>query len=622
MTMREPSEETQQRAKETVEAFIENAGKVRGEHLEFLDEWHKHYAVEQSTRTYMGRAQTADPSTHENVETIAPRVYNIVTDGGELHYEAEPIDRESDIPAAAAINATIKSDLKMAKARPKIISAVRECVKNGTVVTRWPWRRYMRVKNTPRYEEIVKSVTDDDVVVITNRLIGYEKEEKVVYEGVDFEVLDLRSVWLDPFTADVDEAQGIAEERVIDFEKLEKEKLRKERVEMQAPDGSPTIVETMVGHYFNLDKLKERLDNIVTKKAGDKQYNKDQDKKTPYPQANIKDYWGWFDYEGNGKAVDCIITLAQDDIIIRCEPSTYPLRPYNVARHIPIANQTYGIGVCKIMSPIQKMINDLQNQIFDRVTQELLPTWLLQEDSDLEDSDLEFGQNKVLRVPDIERTIGALRPNTMPRAGWDGVEFAKESGRAGTGAAKTLQSTPMQYHTTATEVDTMRTEANARLVLAAAIFEDEWVVSGLRRIIEYNHEFMGPEKVFRITNDEAKAQALDSITPEDIAGQWDFTPLGATKYARQMKMRQEWSEFNMAIQPILSVPPEIARAYDMRIGVMLREVSLAFSLPNVDKIFPSATEEVQQPPEQGQGGAIEGDVMAQFIGDQGDVGGI
>lgn len=619
--MREPSKETQDRAKKTVEAFIENAGKIRDEHLQFLDEWHKHYAVEESTRTYQGRAHTADPSTHENVETIAPRVYDIVTDGGELNYEAEPVDRERDPDAALAINATIKSDLKMAKARKKIISAVRECVKNGTIVTRWPWRQYTRTKNTPQYEEIVKGVTSDGKLVIKQKLLGYEKEEKVVYEGVDFEILDLKSVWLDPFTADVDEAQAIAEERVIDFEKLEKEKLRMERVEMQADDDTPVLVETMVGHYFNLDKLKKKLDSIVTKKAGDKQYSKDQDKKTPYPQANIKDYWGYFDFEDNGKAVDCIITLAQDDIIIRCEPSTYPLRPYTVARHIPIANQTYGIGVCKIMSPIQKMINDLQNQIFDRVTQELLPTWLLRDDSDLEDSDLEFGQNKVLRVADVEKELAALRPPTMPRAGWDGVEFAKDSGRAGTGAAKTLQSTPMQYHTTAFEVGTMKNEADARIVLDGAVFEDEWVVPGLRRIIEYNHEFMGPEKVLRITNDEAKAQALSSITPEDIAGQWDFTPLGATKHARQMKMRGEWNEFNMSIQPILSVPPEVARAYDMRIGVMLREVSLAFSLPNVDKIFPSATEEVMQPAEQEQGGGIK-DVMADFMEGGSDVGGI
>jgi len=330
-------------------------------------------------------------------------------------------------------------------------------------------------------------VEADDTLVVEQKLLGYKKTHEVTYEGMASEIVDLKACWLDPFTADVDAAQAIVEELVVDFEELKRNEMRPitKRTQQQGTNefGEPITVrvnvKTTEGHYFNLKELKEKLESKVEKTAVGQQVTKDQDKDTPLPQVKIKTYWGWFDYDGDDIAEECVITLAQPDtssIIIRCEPSAYPSRPYIITRYIPIEGQTYGLGVLGIMSNMQKAINDMQNQAIDDVTMALLPMYLLDADSELEDKDCVYGQSKVLRVEDTEKELVPMRTSILLRNAWEALGIVKETQRQATGASRTLAATSMPYHTTATEISSQTSEANARIVFSAIVFEEEYVV--------------------------------------------------------------------------------------------------------------------------------------------------
>lgn len=616
--MKKPSEDTQKRAKKTVEEFIRMAGAVRDKHLGAVAEWNKHYAVEQSERMYQGRANTADSSSHENVETIVPRMYNIVTESGKLNFGVSPVGSE-DEPLADAINAVVKSDLKMAGSRKKVINSVRDVVKYGTLVTEVPWKQYTRTRNFPRYKDSVDGVDEDGNITSVERVfLGYEKTDEVVYEGTNWNIIDLKSAWLDPIEADVNKASGIAIEKVVYFDDLEKERLRGDVSQQVTQDGLTAIrVKSTKGHYFNLEELKKKLDPQVKKTASGDEISKDQLKDTPRPQVNIKTYWGWFDYADDGKAVDCIITLANADagtsgIIIRCEPSTYPSRPFIVTRYIAVTGQTYGLGVLGLMSPIQKMINDMQNQAMDDATQSLLPMWKRLADSELQDKDTEFGQNKVLVVDHMDE-IEQIEHKPLLRAAWEAIQYARDNATAATGAYKTLKAEPIPGDTTATEVNTQQTEATARIILSSIFFEEEFIVPLITLTIEQNQEFMGPEKVLRLTDDEKAAGAIQAVTFKDIAGQVDITPLGASKHVRQMKKRQEWQEYAMAITPVLTIPQDLAHAYDINIPLWLKKIGEPFDLEDLDKIFPM-TQLPNELPQAPEGGGGEPDPIAAFMG--------
>ena len=115
--MRIPPEELQKKAKETVLEFIEESEKIRNSHLAEVEDWYKHYRVKESVRTYDGRAHPADAISHENGETIAPRLFEILTNNGELPYESEPVDSDNDENVVKPINELTKSGLKHAKSR-------------------------------------------------------------------------------------------------------------------------------------------------------------------------------------------------------------------------------------------------------------------------------------------------------------------------------------------------------------------------------------------------------------------------------------------------------------------------------------------------------------------------
>ncbi len=605
-----PDDKTQELAKRTIDEFKKFSGAVRDEHLADIEDWFKHYKVKESKRQYQGRARSANPDTHENVETIAPRIFTIVTDGGELKFESEPVEGDVDSSITKIINALVKSDMKLADGRNKMIAACRSITKYGTLVIEAPWVQYTRTRNRPIFKEEVKGVDEDGVPTIKQTLTSYEKESNIYYEGVGFNIVDLKQCYLDPIEHDIDKAQGIIHEQIVAFSELEKLKIKTEIIDQVDESGNPVRVETSVGNYFNLDKLRDALERDLKPSGVGMSVTKKQDKDTPMPQVKIQTYWGFFDWDGDGEDEDCIITLAQDEIIIRLEPSTFPSRPYIIGRYIPIEGQTYGLGVCEVMSNVQKIINDMQNQTIDGNTQNLLNMWLLEDDSELEDKDLEFAQNKVFRVSDTTSELVPLRPGNLTGLGYEGIAWLSEKNKAATGASRALTAQPFGTNTTATEVTQNQTEASARIILTSFVFEGEIIVPWIRRVVEYNHEFMPDQKILRISKKDAEGLGdFKNLTREDIAGQIDFTPLGATKFQQQQRARQEIGEFMQGMTQVMSIPLEVAMQFNINLDHLLRKLASNFSTiaEDADQIFGGTREQSLPPQLQGPGGMMGGE---------------
>jgi hypothetical protein len=573
------------------------AESYRDPHIKEIQDWNKHYRVEESVRTYGGRAHTADGSSHEAVETIAPRNIEIMTQGGALQFEVSPVDSEGDEELVKAPNALIRSDLKMAKTRLKLIEAARERAKMGTIVVATPWERTTRIRNEAKYSEPHLIGADEGGrPVYQQDFQGWQKVEELVYEGVNWELVDLMECWLDPFTADVDKAQGIVRKRRVAFENLRKEEIREETVQKEVPNAGMVLIKTQVGHYFKdaLDEIEKRLNTqTVTQDSGNDKakIEKPQTLDTPRREIDIWTYHGWFDYDGDGLAEDCIITEATDaKIVIQLEPTGYPRRPFIVCRYVSIAGQTYGLGILKITSKMQQTINDFQNQIVDDATKNLLPMWRRTPGSQVHDEDLKYGQDKVFDAEEGE--VEVFEHEMQLKHGFDVVMYAQENIRSVTGATRTLQGMPMKYSTTATEVSSNKMEANARILLNTVCMEEELIVPLLERIIEYNRAFL-PDggKILRLTNDEKTAFGFMDIKPADLAGQWDFTILGASKFQRQAELRQALVELVQSLAMIMQVfatNPQMFAQINFDLGIFIKEIAQTYNIPNIDKIFPPA----------------------------------
>jgi hypothetical protein len=586
-----PSKDVQNRAKRVVREFIEYAAPKRNERLQYIDELYDNYMVRESKSNYPGRAKNVDSFSHEAVETIVPRIFEVLTQNGHLKYEVGPVGVEDESFVEKA-NALIAHDLKMAKGRKKLIEGSRYIAKYGTGVFMTPWVKESRRRLKPRYS--IKGVKyEGDVPVYQEVLEGYELTETPVHEGVGLELVDLRSCYLDPFEPDVQRAQAIVHEQNVAFEDLKKEEVRRGRIPFQDELGRRAIVERVVGHYFNLDELEERLERgteIKEHVAGSSQ-TRSQSTITPRKKAKVRHYYGRFD-KGDGKDAEYVIAIAENDIVIRCDVSDLPERPYIVSRYIPVEGQTYGLGILEILRVSQTISSDILNQYIDNATMILCHMWKRRAGSDVTDDMLEFQPFGVIDLDDLD-DLQPLYPANVTHTAVEALSYLTERRREAVGAMRTLQGTPMSYRTTATEVAEMKSEALARIVVGAINIEEELVAPLLQRIIEYNHRFMGREKLVRISADDGAAAIFESITPRDLAGKYDYTPTGAKNFQQKLQRRNDWQSFMANVANMTAIKPEVLDSLGFNLGLLIKEIARTYDLPNIEEVFAGVEEQSQ-----------------------------
>ncbi len=618
-----PSAETQLKARKVVEEFIEHAEPRRNEKISQMEELYNNYMVKPSKETgrqsgHGGTARNVDSFSHEAVETIMPRIFDVLTRNGMIKYEVTPVGPE-DEPFVKVANALIKHDFKIANMRSKIIEGIRYVTKYGTGVDFTPWKKNIRRRLVP--QRSIRGVEfDGDVPIYKEHLDGYEIQETILSEGVALEPIDLRSCWLDPFQPDVQKAQAIVIQENIALEDLQREKIRIERERIPHPDGSdtPAFVERAVGHYFNLDKLEELLKHgsqIKEQSAGATQ-TRDQTEITPKKRAKVKHYYGRFD-KGDGDA-DYIIAIAEKDLVIRCDVSDLPERPAIVYRYIPIEGETYGLGMLEIDAVGQIISSDLFGQFMDNVTMTLDNMWKVKSSSGITDDMLTFIPRGTVPVDNMD-DIESLAPQNVTGVAIDAMIFQNQRRRDALGVAKILTSSPLKTNATATEAQISRTEAFARILMGAINIEEERISPLLRRTIEYNHRFMGDEKIIRITNDETGKQEFLTVTQEALAARFDYTPMGATNHQRKQEQRENFQNFLQDVAFATQINPGVleqlqGRGFDL--ALMIKEFAKLNDIPNLENIFP----EQEQQGEQGVEGGTNGETdeltqaMQQLVG--------
>lgn len=597
-----PSADTQLKARKVVEEFIKHAEPRRNEKIGQMEDLYNNYMVKATKETgrqtsHGGTARNVDSFSHEAVETITPRIFDILSRNGTIRYEVAPVGPE-DEPFVKIANALIAHDLKIMKIRPRMIEGTRYVLKYGTGVDFTPWKKNIRRRLVPRRS--IKGVEfDGDTPIYKEHLDGYEIQETILSEGVALEPIDLRSCWLDPFQPDVQQAQAIIIQENIALEDLKRERMRRERERIPNPDGSetPAFVERVVGHYFNLDELEKRLKHgsqIKEQSAGATQ-TRDQTEITPKKRAEVKHYYGRFD-KGDGDA-DYIIAIAEKDLVIRCDVSDLPERPAIVYRYIPVEGETYGLGMLEIDGVGQAISSDLFGQFLDNVTMMLDNMWKIKSSSGITDDMLQFIPRGTVPVDSMD-DIEPLAPQNVTGVAIDAMVFQNQRRRDALGVPKILTSTPLKTNATATEATITRNEALARILLGATNIEEERASPLLRRIIEYNHRFMGDEKIVRITNEETGKEEFLAVTQEALAARFDYTPMGATNHQRKQEQRENFQNFLQDVAFATQINPGVleqlaGRGFDL--ALLIKEFAKLNDIPNLENIFPEQQEEEQLP---------------------------
>lgn len=416
---------------------------------------------------------------------------------------------------------------------------VRRCVEDGTVIVKVSWERQKKtVKElVPVYQymdaifpEQIEQINTDIGIKDTNfneymnlpedrreavnksldlgrpitaTLVDYVEEEvtKVVTNKPVLTVIDPRNLRIDPACGN-------------DYEKA---KYLIETFEASRADLEKT------GNYVNLDKVKwdgvGTDSDYYTNTPSDFQYT-DKAKKL----ATVKEYWGYFDIDGDG-TLTCIIASWIDNVLIRMEKCPYPdeLPPYVLVSYIPSTESPIGEPDAEILKDNQRILGALNRGIIDTLGKSAnSQTGIMKNFLDpvnakrfKEGSDYEYNPVSDPRIAIFQHTFPELSASAINAISLHNAETESQTG--------------IKSFSSGISGDAYgQVAAGIRGIINAAGTREMDIIyrlsAGLERIgkkiIAMNQLFLSDEEIIRITNDE-----FVRIRREDLKGNFDIKVL-------------------------------------------------------------------------------------------------
>ena len=302
--------------------------------------------------------------------------------------------------------------------------------------------------------------------------------ETIVYNGPDFEVIDIFDFLIDP------DATDFAQAKVI----------RRVEREWRELEDNPA--------YINLDRLQKNSEaDFNTDKAQsdarrrvfgldtpreNKASQEKQDKRVPVLEA-----WGDFILDGRRYA-NYVCVVANNDTVIRFEPNPYDsgLKPFVFTGFIPIPNEIYGIGAIEKSLGLQHAINTLTNQKLDVINLSINSpfTYLINDDVfDPETMVTRPGALIPVKSHDTLRPIQYLNNFTVA---FNEISDLKAEVQEATGALKYFTGGDSSQNRTATEVSALITGGTQKFSYFLSHLEHASLLPILKIVLDNARQFL------------------------------------------------------------------------------------------------------------------------------------
>jgi hypothetical protein len=250
--------------------------------------------------------------------------------------------------------------------------------------TRWDRQYDFRVKRDRKRE-----VTDKGVRWKTTR----KEEEVCVYDGPAFDMVDPAMFICDTYETDPQKMMYVGDRRRMTFEEIAElgergvyENWRE--LETQEPMGWAS------DHAEWLTKNRSQLNNY------DDEYQMHRPNGGP-KVFQVVELWCKFDLYGTGRARECVITVANNQTVLRVQENPYDdkHRPYAVARACKYPFDFHSVGPLDHCIPLSIEIDTHRTLALEGTKHAMCPITFVDEDSDIADTLWGIEPGKILQVP-------------------------------------------------------------------------------------------------------------------------------------------------------------------------------------------------------------------------------
>lgn len=268
--------------------------------------------------------------------------------------------------------------------------------------------------------------------------------------------------------------------------------------------------------------------------------------------AEVWEYWGKYDLDEDGIPEEVIITVLNQNWIIRMEPNPYAhkRKPFVAFIDTQLPNEFWGIGEIEPIQSLQYELNDIRNQRMDSVNLAVNQMWLVNKNNDLNEEELIARAGGVVHTDDMN----AIRPLTNPvpvNMGSNEEDRVKGDIQQASGVSdytKGVEGGSIS-NSTATGISLIQEAANARFRLKIDNLEDSLKVLG-EQLVALNQQFIQREKIIRVTDDPSIQWAR--ISPSNIKGSFDvIVEAGATQPMNRLAKRQDVLLLMQTMQPFV-----------------------------------------------------------------------
>lgn len=494
-----------------VRSFMQRSHRYREPHLELAKQSRELYENWKGlSRSIIQRANLKLPFGFTIIETQTPQVMDIFFKGGNvLQFKGEDFQ---DAQWEDLLTDFHHHQFEEMQFQSKTSVFIKSMLLDGTAVAKVPYR-YKEVTTTRRRREI-DPISGEYVVV-------KEPSFDILFDGPDLEIIpiyDFFPDWSVKKPGDITAMRGCVH------------RMRKTIASLK-----------QAGSYKNLEELENySIKNKGCNAWGTPYYFDDQGQKDTFErfqgveEAGIKDegsceiweYWGLHDPAGDGKFKECIIVVANGDVIIREEENfyDYKFKPFVACPNYVRENEFYGIPELTAVRSLIKEANQIRNARLDNINLSVNPMWIADRNAGINAKQLFARPNGIVWSNDINgiKPLPPLDPSIGSREEMAFIQNDIQNATALVNAAPVASQLGKQFGRSATGVNFIQSFSSSRLGLKARMLSDLYFKRVAWIMLMTNRQFVTDEQWVRVS-DPNSPNPFEQLPPDAFYRKYDFS---------------------------------------------------------------------------------------------------
>lgn len=489
------------RAVEHVRAFMSKSQEYRRPHLELATRCRELYASWiKSGRSIIGRANLNLAYAFSIIEGEIPQIVEALLGERPLaKFEGNEIQ---DMVFEDALNDFHDIQVEKMNLLTKTISYVKSMLLDGTTFGKVPYR----------YEEKAISKKRITINPVTNEIEKSTDEElKVLYDGPDFQFIpfiDFFPDWTARIPGEIQSMRGCVHRTWRTLSDIKKISAYKNVAELEhsvllkgCSEGTAWKEPYYSGEYqAEQDRLHDNTTGIKTEGL-----------------IELWEYWGTFTVDGESQ--DYIITIANGDVVLRCEENFYEhkFKPFVATPNTIRDGEFYGIPELLPIEAYIKEANTLRNSRLDQVNLAINRMYLADRTAGIKAKQLFVRPSGIIWTNDMNGLKELPPPEVPPSATRELQELQVEmkDTLGVVNGTPQLSQAAKTFGRSATGVQFVNSISASRVGLKVRVLNDTFIKPVHELMFKINDQFVTDEQWVRVSDPDKAAENPFTHLPPD-----------------------------------------------------------------------------------------------------------